>query len=141
MRKIANYLLNLVTPGGRCEVQADTMRDLSELVPCGLLGQTYPNTGPEEKDSLEAVAKSLLIKFLEDHKQKGSFGRSDIARAGFELDLVKCYLQDLTIEHTLKWLKDNRGFVSSKSSVGRYWTVLNKIGHEYKAMISHLRAD
>ena len=53
---------------------------------------------------------------------------TSIAKAGCELDLIRCYLQGFSIKQTLEYLRINCGLKSSMSGVGRYWTVLQEAG-------------
>jgi hypothetical protein len=69
---------------------------------------------------------------LEFYRSKIKRGRchSRVATAGLELNVIKCYLQGMTLTQTLEWLKQNRQFVGSDSALGRYWRNFHALGIE-----------
>ncbi|MBW8017140.1 MAG: hypothetical protein FVQ82_13220 [Planctomycetes bacterium] len=85
-----------------------------------------PCDGSEEEDyNLDIAAKEALAIY---YKNKGKPARhshgSTIYGAGVELDLIKCYLQDMTAKQIIEWLKNNRSFDTNSSTVGRYTRLL-----------------
>lgn len=69
---------------------------------------------------------------LELYRSKRKPGRyhSRVATAGLELDVIKCYLQGMTLAQTLEWLKQNRQFIGSDTALGRYWRNFRTLGIE-----------
>lgn len=128
------YKLNLQTPLGECEAAADTMPALVEITPRGLFGGLIKR-GSCQEGKLDIVARDLWASFLECCKADRKAQHTKLSRSNCELDLMKCYLQDMTIEETVEWLEINREVSSSSSAIGRYWSVLRQIGPEFKARL------
>ncbi|MDH4203527.1 MAG: hypothetical protein OEV87_11630 [Phycisphaerae bacterium] len=128
------YNLRLQTPVGECEAAADTMAGLVEITPRGILGESERTTGPQES-KLDVVSRELWTAFLERQKNKKRVQPSLISKAGCELDLMRCYLQGISIEEAADFLSELSGQKISHSAVGRYWRELNKIGMDFKARL------
>lgn len=135
MKKKRLYNLQLQTPLGECEAAADTMPGLVEITPRGLLGEAIEPTKLNPYDNMDIVSRDLWTAFLEYAKGCQRSRHSNISRAGCELGLMRCYLQNKTVEETVLFLKDSYGLETSKSAVGRYWKVLNEIGPDFKARL------
>ena len=124
-----NYELVLTTPDGRCQIEAQSPEGLVELAP-GRIANALNNSSLVEKDGdFEQTARAAQQAYNQRYVlEKKRLALSRAARVGFELDTIKCYLQGFTIPETRRWLKDNRGITASKSSIGRYWQNLHKLG-------------
>lgn len=78
---------------------------------------------------LDKVAKEAL-KAYEDSLSKGKHSRhlTSMARASVELDVIRCYLQGMTVAGIIEWLRRNKKVTISKSPVGRFCTALFRLG-------------
>ena len=56
---------------------------------------------------------------------RSRFGVED---AGVEVEVIACYVQRMTLLGTVAWLRDNKGYQSSKSAIHRYWGKLRRFG-------------
>lgn len=122
------YWLIYETPQGRCHVEADTADAFENMVSAKLTRILGPQKRLEGL-SLDNAAKETLriyrakFNYCRIHQSKTS-----LAKAGVELDVIKCYLRDMTIMQTVEWIQKNRAIKISKSAVGRYRvTLLNKL--------------
>ncbi len=129
------YSLNLTTPGGKCAAEADTMKGLVEITPRGLLGESAEKAGQSGDQRLDDIARALLAVFLNTSKGKLKITHTKISKARCEIDLMKCYLLDMTVDEALDWIQENKGVQTSKSAVGRYWKALKDIGPAFKARL------
>ncbi|MBC8378191.1 MAG: hypothetical protein H8E62_03365 [Planctomycetes bacterium] len=128
------YNLQLQTPVGECAAAADTMAGLVEITPRGLFGESERTTGPQG-NKLDIVSRELWQAFLECRADKGAIQHTKVKRAGCEFDLMKCYLEGMTIEESIEWIGSHKGETFSHSAIGRYWKVLNKIGPDFIARL------
>jgi hypothetical protein len=70
-----------------------------------------------EKLSLDDSAKVVVNVYDMSCRRRY---HSSISKAGVELDVAKCYLQNMTIHQIVKWIKVNKKVTVSKSAVGRF---------------------
>lgn len=122
-----DYKFNFSIPGGTCKASASSPDELAMLLPAGIVNGLQPKE-QQESPCLESVARDAL-ELLRSHmlEVRGRVGHTVLSRAGLELDLIKCYLQGMTIGESVNWLENNCAFEGSKSAVGRYWKYLREI--------------
>lgn len=110
------YRLIYETPQGNCSVEADNRSEFETMI-------------PRRVDEMLAIPKRLRAMGLNEAAATilEIYGRqychrvhSSVTKAGAELDLIKCYLQGITIKEIVKWLRANKQVSLSKSAVGRY---------------------
>jgi hypothetical protein len=121
-----NYKLLIKTPQGKCDIEADSWDDLMLLAPEAVSKVLSPSG---RKLGLDATAK-VVLQAVREYKKRKSLRPNNVPRtpyAGHELEVIKCYLQGMTIAETKKWLKQNRDVECSESSVGRCWLSLGEI--------------
>lgn len=120
-----DFGIKVTTPRGECQVDADSVEGLVELLPAGLLGIAKKASS----NDLGAIANEALEKLHAHVREvKGNAGHTNIARAGLELVVVLCYLRGMRIAEAVRYLLNMHEFKTSESSVGRYWTPLYKLG-------------
>jgi len=124
------YKISIITPNGKCDIEADSWDDLMFLTPKAVSDVL---TSPGQKLSLDATARVVLQAMRENIRRKSSRPSyvAQTARDGQELYLIRCYLRGMLVREAIEWLKKHRGFDCSKSSVGRYWQRLSKIKAAY----------
>jgi len=123
-----DYRITIETPGGVCSIEGDDWDVLILLLPSKMAESLTSVFSPNCEASLDDAANMILDAYRDRYGQLNSnHGPSRVAEAGWELDLVRCYLQGLTIADARGWLKTRRGFDCSQSAVGRYWTRLFEI--------------
>ena len=79
--------------------------------------------------TLDETAEKMLVDYEDKYIRFSNRPLSPLRKAGLDMDLIKCYLQGLSTFETVAWLKENRNFVSSKSSVGRYHRRFRTLGY------------
>lgn len=122
------YCLTYETPYSTIRAEADTERELVSVVSERILNVLAVDTGPPNM-SLDDAAKVLLKLYRHRPGNRNvhyQFNR--IVRAGVELDVIRCYLRDMTIAAMAQWLRKKRDVTVSKSSVGRFCRVLFLVG-------------
>ena len=75
--------------------------------------------------NIDSAAKQALAAY---HIARRRRSHTSLNRAGVELDVIKCYLQDMTIAQIVKWLEVNKNVAISSSSIGRFCTTLFRLG-------------
>ncbi len=80
---------------------------------------TFADQGESDDFEASILVKQYYIKFVNVHSNRR---HSPMAAAGLEIDLARCYLNNMSLEQTVEWLKKERGFETSITAVGRYWT-------------------
>jgi len=73
---------------------------------------------------LDSAAKQALAVYNMAQQRRT---HTSINKAGVELDAAKCYLQNMTIAQTAKWLKDHKKTAISTSAIGRFYRKLFKL--------------
>ncbi len=126
----ANYCLSIATPQGTNVFKGNQWDSLSRLVSGDITRLVAARASDNQGEDLDTMAGEVLKVFKAYYSYPKRWCRSRIAVEGLELDLVKCFLQGLTISETVKWFKTHKGFKTSKTAVGRYWEVLHRIGIE-----------
>lgn len=76
---------------------------------------------------LEILAKAALVEYREGERLRNPRKQTAIAEAGLELDVIKCYLQRMYAREIIAWLKEEKGFVTSMSAVGRFTAKLRML--------------
>ena len=123
MGKKRKYSIAYNSPLGRCQADADS---LNELI--GAMQAAYAALTESCLDmDFETSASYILSLYYCERTKSNNRSISPIAEAGNELDLIKCYLRGFTIADTVDWLRIEKQFKTSMSSVGRYWTVLGQL--------------
>ena len=111
------FCCTFTTPEGTQHFEADTwgclVGMLSSLIAVAEIA--------EIPGDLNGAAKAVLVMYRQYFWYASNRQRSQIAKAGMELDLIKCYLRDLTVAQTVRWFEENTGFKTSESAVERYW--------------------
>jgi len=120
------YRVTITTPFGHGEVEADTWENLLELLPTRIAGALVCTKTPEQRIGIDEASRLVLGAYKRKYKFPGN-SRPRLEIAGFELDVVKCYLKKMTIQQTVSWLKHWHNYSTSKTAVGRYFTRLNNV--------------
>ncbi len=77
---------------------------------------------------LEILAKAALVEYRENERQQSNhYIQTAIAKAGLELDVIKCYIQGMYGREIIAWLKTERDFTVSMSAVGRFTAKLRTL--------------
>lgn len=116
---VEKYRFLIETPEISCDVHTNNFSNFLCMVFEQLVKAVNSKGNQPFVGDLDVKAKESL----ELYRSKIKRGRchSRVATAGLELDVIKCYLQGMTIAQTLEWLKKNRQFIGSDSAIGRYW--------------------
>jgi len=100
------------------------------------------NAGNGKDFNLDVAAREALETYYASKpKPTRRYHGTTISRAGLELDLVKCYLRNMTVKQTIEWLKKNKDFDTNKSVVSRYTTALWKFGVHPVENITNMQED
>jgi len=122
------YRFLIETPEISCDVHSNNFNSFLCMVFEQLSKLMNSQKNQPFVDSLDIKAQDTLE--LYRSKIKCGQCRSRVTRAGLELDVIKCYLQGMTIAQTCEWLKQNRQFISSDAALGRYWRNFRTLGIE-----------
>lgn len=122
-----SYELKVKIPTGSVEAHADDLESLALLAPSGISTRIVPQAACREAFDLETAAHELLVAYRGRRMLSNSQG-SRISEAGLDTDLIKCYLRNMTIAETIKWLREEKKFKTSRSAVGRHWRDFKKLG-------------
>jgi len=122
------YRFLIETPEISCDVHTNNFSNFLCMVLEQLAKAVNYKGNQTFVDGLDIKAQ----KVLEIYRLKINRGRchSRLATAGLELDVIKCYLQGMTLAQTLEWLKQNRQFIGSDTALGRYWRNFRTLGIE-----------
>ncbi len=85
------------------------------------------DTASTPANGLDEIAKDVLGKYYAKYVHVRHH-QARIVKAGLTQDVVKCYLKGMTIREAMNWLKENRSFVATKSTIGRYWARFHALG-------------
>jgi len=122
------YRFLIETPEISCDVHTDKFSNFLCMVFEQLAKAVNFKGNQTFVGDLDVKAQEVLE--LYGSKIKRGPCHSRVAIAGLELDVIKCYLQGMTLAQTLKWLKQNRRFTGSDSALGRYWQKFRMLGIE-----------
>ena len=122
------YRFLIETPEISCDVHTNKFNDFLCMVFEQLAKAVNSKGNQTFVKDLDVKAQEALE--LYRSKIKRGRCRSHVATAGLELDVIKCYLQGMTLAQTLEWLKQNRQFIGSDTALGRYWRNFRTLGIE-----------
>jgi len=120
-----SYAITLKTPFGEMSATADSWEGLFKFIPV-----TFRR--PSETES-QAVDNDVLNLFYSEFKKrhiKYPACPSVIEKGGYEIDLIRLFLDGSTIRDVITWMKNNKGIELSRSAVGRYWVRFRKMAFE-----------
>lgn len=119
------YSLIYCSPIGRIEAEADNFEELSTMIPERLVDLL----SPELIQDIDGVAKLSLNTYRRSrfliHKVPQ---KTSLEKFGLELDVIKCFLNGLSIMQTLNHIVANNGIRLSASSIGRFFCDLRRFG-------------
>lgn len=123
------YRFLIETPEISCDVHTNKFSEFLGMV----FEQLAKAVNSKENQTFVSDLDIKAQEVLELYRSKIKRGRhhSRVATAGLELDIIKCYLQGMTLAQTLEWLKQNRQFIGSDSALGRYWRNFRTLGIEF----------
>jgi hypothetical protein len=122
------YRFLIETPEISCDVHTDKFSNFLCMVLEQLVKAVNSKGNQTFVSDLDVKAEEALE--LYRSKVKCGHHHSRVTTTGLELDVIKCYLQGMTLAQTLEWLKQNRQFVGSDSALGRYWQKFRMLGIE-----------
>ena len=111
------YCCTVTTPQGSQSFEADTWDCLVSML-SRLITATETMEG---RDDLDSTAQAMVDAYNATFNSQPDVQGSRIKRAGFEIDIARCYLLGLTLEQTVAILKQEKGFKTSHTAIGRYW--------------------
>jgi len=111
------YCCTVTTPQGSQSFEADTWDCLVSML-SRLITATETMEG---RDDLDSTAQAMVDAYNATFNSQRDVQGSRIKRAGFEIDIARCYLLGLTLEQTVAILKQEKGFKTSHTAIGRYW--------------------
>ena len=117
--KLLRYCLTVETSSGRCQIATDNWQLLTNLIdPFAIVDKNYRD--------INTVAKRAQIAYHQSYKHENH--QSPMAQDDdLEIEVISCYLKGWGTIETTDWL-NKKGYKTSKSAIGRYWTRLRKIG-------------
>lgn len=123
------YRLEYESPHGKCRAEADSLVELVGMVSERVAMMITPEISIEGL-GLDDAAKEVLrvYKMLCKTRNKRRYRATSLAQAGVELDVIRCYLQNMTIDNIIEWLNLHKKTSLSKSAVGRFCTALFRLG-------------
>jgi len=122
-----DYQLVFVSPRGECRAEGDSMDDLEAVVSERIASMLMPQNRLEGM-SLDEAAEAVHTMYMNRAQNRRSHrGQTRLSRTRAELDAVRCYLADMTLDETVQWLKRNRDLSISRSSVGRFFVALRRL--------------
>lgn len=125
---VRDYQLVFISPCGECRAEADSLQDLQAVVSQRVASMFTAQTRLEGM-SLDEAAKAVHTLYINRAQARSSHrGHTRLGRTGAELDAIRCYLADMTLDETVQRVKRNRGVSIGRSSVGRFFVVLRGLG-------------
>ena len=119
--------LKLESPYGKADIEADSMTELAKMASVDIPRLIWSIGLPGDGQCPQIDAETLLRAYKSKHCRNGNRARTRLEMAGFELDLVNCYLQGMKIVEAAEWMRENKSFVTSASAVARYWKKFGQI--------------
>jgi hypothetical protein len=122
------YSLIYETPFGAIRAEADTLRQLRSIVSEELAAMLMP-VNELASMSLDDAAKRVLRLYRNPRgDRKLHNDRTRIAQEGVELDVIRYYLQDMTLAGIMKRVMQSKNVSISESSVWRFCRSLRLLG-------------
>lgn len=122
------YSLIYETPFGAIRAEADTLRQLRSIVSEELAAMLMP-VNELASMSLDDAAKRVLRLYRNPRgDRKLHNDRTRIAQEGVELDVIRYYLQDMTLAAIMKRVMQSKNVSISESSVWRFCRSLRLLG-------------
>jgi len=122
------YSLIYETPFGAIRAEADTLRQLRSIVSDQVAAMLMP-VNELGTMSLDDAAKRVLRLYRNPRgDRKLHNDRTRIAQAGVELDVIRYYLQDMTLAAIMKRVMQSKNVSISESSVWRFCRSLRLLG-------------
>jgi hypothetical protein len=126
-----NCSIVVTTPQGRQTFEGDAWSVYAVLV-SGQVGKVLLSQieacGADLDRSAEQMLRMYKACFSKDGDGRPKRLLSRAASAGVELDIVRCYLRGMTGAAAIKWLREQAGFKTSSSAIGRYWSAFRSLG-------------
>ena len=122
------YSLIYETPVGAIHAEADTLLQLRGLVRDQIAAMLMP-VNELGNMSLDAAAKRVLSLYRNPRgDRKLHNDRTRIAQEGVELDVIRYYLQDMTLAGIMERVMQSKNVSISESSVWRFCRSLRLLG-------------
>lgn len=122
------YRFLIETPEINCDVHTNNFSNFLCMV-FEQLAKAVNSKGNQTFVSDLDVRAQEVLELYRSRIKRGRC-RSRVVIARLELDVIKCYLQGMTLTQTIEWLKQNRQFIGSDSALGRYWQKFRMLGIE-----------
>lgn len=123
------HSLSNKSPHGEIPVETDSFSEtktlLSERISRKVATQQIPIQTIIENMSLDDAAEVALKVYGMSYRRRNHTSTSN---ADVKVDVVKCYLQNMTIQQIVEWLEVNKKKSMSKSAIGRLCTRLFRSG-------------
>ena len=121
------YSFTYTTPEGKVAAEADTGAALQRIITAKVIRVLDVQNLVWSMSPERAAKEALKIYRVTTGHSRARRSRTSLAAAGVEEDVIKCYLQGMTIVQIVEWLRDNRGVTCSMSSVGRFCAAMRKL--------------
>jgi hypothetical protein len=111
---VEKYRFLIETPEISCDVHTNNFSNFL----CMIFEQLAKAVNSKGSQTFVSDLDVKTQEALELYRSKTKRGRcrSHVATAGLELDVIKCYLQGMTLAQTFEWLKQNRRFIGSDTN-------------------------
>ena len=122
------FMVIYETPFGTVRAEADTQRELADLVHDRIVRMLIPVSNLNGM-SLDDAASAVLETY-----RSVSWGRRQARKAtrlyreDGERDAIRCYLKGLTIAQSVESLTSRKDVAVSKSALGRFFRTLYELG-------------
>ena len=115
------------TPHSKIYVEADSAGEIQRMVAAKVFAMVTPPRDFEGLSLVEAAKRALKIYKASMVERKRHPRKSSIETKAVELDVIRCYLENMAISQIVEWLTKNRDVKISKSALGRYCSALIKL--------------
>ena len=122
------YKIIYESPEGSIRAEAESFNALKGAVSFKLLMMLSVESLLEGLSIEEAATRALTILDKSRNRHRRYNGNTKISQAGFDIEIIRCYLQNMNHGETVEWFKQNRNFQTSKSAVHRYYASLRCAG-------------
>jgi hypothetical protein len=122
------YKIIYESPEGSIQAEAESFNALKGAVSFKLLSVLSVESLFDGLSIEEAATTALSILDKSRNRHRRYTGSTKISQAGFDIDIITCYLQNMNHRETVAWFKENRSFSTSKSAVHRYYAALRCAG-------------
>lgn len=125
---VNGYAFSYVTPDGEMNATAKTKEALLGLIPADVRGLPVAAL-PVQVDPLDEAASNVYKEYVSRFGHSRGPSGSGISRASREIkiEVIKCYLREMTIEDVTGHLADCFGYNASTSAIGRFYKNLGEI--------------